>query len=116
MEKISENRCFGGVQGVYRHRSSACRCDMTFGLFLPQEAEHAAVPVIWYLSGLTCTHENAMVKAGLQQWAAAEGVAVIFPDTSPRGRGLGSMLTRPRLLGRQTIRCGITWLMSCRRS
>jgi len=88
MEKISENRCFGGVQGVYRHQSSACSCDMTFGLFLPQEVEHAAVPVIWYLSGLTCTHENAMVKGGLQKWAAAEGVAVIFPDTSPRGEGV----------------------------
>jgi S-formylglutathione hydrolase len=88
METVSENRCFGGVQGVYRHRSIVCDCDMTFGLFLPQEAEHAAVPVIWYLSGLTCTHENAMTKAGLQQWAAAEGVALVFPDTSPRGEGV----------------------------
>lgn len=88
METVSENRCFGGVQGVYRHRSTACDCDMTFGLFLPQEAEQGPVPVIWYLSGLTCTHENAMTKAGLQQWAAAEGVALVFPDTSPRGEGV----------------------------
>ena len=88
METVSENRCFGGVQGVYRHRSAVCDCDMTFGLFLPQEAEQGPVPVIWYLSGLTCTHENAMTKAGLQQWAAAEGVAVIFPDTSARGEGV----------------------------
>lgn len=87
METVSENRCFGGVQGVYRHRSTVCDCDMTFGLFLPQEAEQGPVPVIWYLSGLTCTHENAMTKAGLQQWAAAEGVALVFPDTSPRGEG-----------------------------
>ncbi|MDZ4134336.1 MAG: S-formylglutathione hydrolase, partial [Paracoccaceae bacterium] len=85
MKTISENRAFGGVQGVYSHTSEACGCDMTFGLFLPEEAEHDPVPVIWYLSGLTCTHENAMVKAGAQAWAAEQGVALIFPDTSPRG-------------------------------
>jgi S-formylglutathione hydrolase len=85
MKTISENRAFGGVQGVYSHASDACDCDMTFGLFLPEEAEHEPVPVIWYLSGLTCTHENAMVKAGAQAWAAEQGVALVFPDTSPRG-------------------------------
>jgi S-formylglutathione hydrolase len=58
---------------------------MTFGLFLPEEAAHVPVPVLWYLSGLTCTHENAMVKAGAQGWAAEHGLALIFPDTSPRG-------------------------------
>ena len=83
METISENRCFGGVQGVYRHRSDACGCDMTFAVFLPPgDGPH---PVLWYLSGLTCTHENAMTKAGMQQFAAEHGVAVVFPDTSPRG-------------------------------
>jgi len=85
MKTISENRAFGGVQGVYSHASEVCGGDMTFGLFLPEEAEHEPVPVIWYLSGLTCTHENAMVKAGAQAWAAEQGVALIFPDTSPRG-------------------------------
>ena len=85
MKTISENRVFGGVQGVYSHASEVCGCDMTFGLFLPEEAEHEAVPVIWYLSGLTCTHENAMTKAGAQAAAAEQGVALIFPDTSPRG-------------------------------
>ncbi|MCP4208749.1 MAG: S-formylglutathione hydrolase [Shimia sp.] len=85
METISENRAFGGTQGVYSHNSQSTRCDMTFGLFLPEEAQMGPVPVIWYLSGLTCTHENAMVKAGAQQWAAEQGVALIFPDTSPRG-------------------------------
>ena len=60
MKTVSENRAFGGVQGVYSHASEACACDMTFGLFLPEEAEHEAVPVIWYLSGLPCTHQNAM--------------------------------------------------------
>ena len=85
MRTISENRCFGGVQGVYAHASEATGCEMTFGLFLPEEAEDMAVPVLWYLSGLTCTHENAMTKAGAQAWAAEHGIALVFPDTSPRG-------------------------------
>ncbi|HBB85154.1 MAG TPA: S-formylglutathione hydrolase [Sulfitobacter sp.] len=85
MKTISENACFGGMQGVYSHASDACGCDMTFGLFLPAEAQDGPVPVLWYLSGLTCTHENAMTKAGAQLWAAEHGIAVVFPDTSPRG-------------------------------
>ncbi|MDA3889182.1 MAG: S-formylglutathione hydrolase [Allgaiera sp.] len=88
MKTISENRCFGGVQGVYAHQSAVCGCDMTFGLFLPAEAQDGPVPLLWYLSGLTCTHENAMVKAGAQTWAAEQGIALIFPDTSPRGEGV----------------------------
>ncbi len=85
MQTISENRCFGGVQGVYSHASRACQGEMTFGLFLPEEAAQGPVPVLWYLSGLTCTHENAMTKAGAQVWAAEAGIALVFPDTSPRG-------------------------------
>jgi S-formylglutathione hydrolase len=85
MKTISENRCFDGVQGVYSHASEVCGCDMTFGLFLPAEARDMPVPVLWYLSGLTCTHENAMIKAGAQAWAAEQGIALVFPDTSPRG-------------------------------
>ena len=85
MKTISENRCFGGTQGVYSHTSAACACDMTFAVFLPDEAQHGPVPVLWFLSGLTCTHENAMVKAGAQAWAAEQGIALVFPDTSPRG-------------------------------
>ncbi|MEL6377356.1 MAG: alpha/beta hydrolase-fold protein, partial [Pseudomonadota bacterium] len=85
MKTVSENACFGGMQGVYTHSSSACSCDMTFGLFLPEEARSSPVPLLWYLSGLTCTHENAMVKAGAQQWASEFGIALAFPDTSPRG-------------------------------
>jgi S-formylglutathione hydrolase len=88
METISENKAFGGTQGVYRHASDATNCDMTFGLFLPEEAQIGPVPVLWYLSGLTCTHENAMSKAGAQGWAAEQGIALIFPDTSPRGDGV----------------------------
>jgi S-formylglutathione hydrolase len=83
METVSENKCFGGVQGVYRHVSAATGTEMTFGLFMPQA--DGPVPVLWYLSGLTCTHENAMVKAGAQAHAAQRGIALIFPDTSPRG-------------------------------
>ena len=81
MKTVSENACFG----VYSHASTACNCEMTFGLFLPPEAADGPVPVLWYLSGLTCTHENAMTKAGAQAWAAEHGIALVFPDTSPRG-------------------------------
>jgi S-formylglutathione hydrolase len=88
METVSQSACFGGMQGVYTHASEACGCDMTFGLFLPEEARDGPVPVLWYLSGLTCTHENAMVKAGAQMWAAEHGIALVFPDTSPRGPGV----------------------------
>ncbi|MEL6597869.1 MAG: alpha/beta hydrolase-fold protein, partial [Pseudomonadota bacterium] len=88
MKTVSENACFGGVQGVYTHASNATSTDMTFGLFLPEEAQDGPVPVLWYLSGLTCTHENAMVKAGAQCWAAEHGIALVFPDTSPRGDGV----------------------------
>lgn len=88
MKTLSESRAFGGVQGVYSHTSDVCGGDMTFGLFLPEEAQLGAVPVLWYLSGLTCTHENAMNKAGAQAWAAEQGVALVFPDTSPRGEGV----------------------------
>lgn len=85
LETVSENRSFGGMQGVYKHRSQATGTEMTFGLFLPEAAQHGRVPVLWYLSGLTCTHENAMTKAAAQEWCAEAGLAIVFPDTSPRG-------------------------------
>ncbi|WP_278924010.1 MULTISPECIES: S-formylglutathione hydrolase [Pseudophaeobacter] len=88
METLSQNKAFGGQQGVYRHNSSVTNCDMTFGLFLPEEARDGPVPILWYLSGLTCTHENAMTKAGAQAWCAEQGIAIVFPDTSPRGEGV----------------------------
>ena len=88
MRTVSENACFGGVQGVYSHASEVCGCAMTFAVYLPPQAKNGKVPVLWYLSGLTCTHENAMTKAGAQGWAAEAGIAVIFPDTSPRGEGV----------------------------
>ena len=88
MKTVSENTCFGGTQGIYNHTSKSCACDMTFAVFLPAEAKDGPVPVLWYLSGLTCTHENAMSKAGAQVWAAEHGIALIFPDTSPRGESV----------------------------
>jgi len=88
MKTISENTCFGGTQGVYSHTSNVCNCDMTFAVYLPPQAKSGPVPVLWYLSGLTCTHENAMTKAALQEHAARRGMAVIYPDTSPRGEGV----------------------------
>jgi len=85
METISTAKAFGGTQGVYRHKSEACHCDMTFAVFLPPQAEHGPVPVLWYLSGLTCTHQNVMDKGEYRRLAAELGIAIICPDTSPRG-------------------------------
>ena len=88
MKTVSENLSFGGVQGVYSHASSACACDMTFALYLPPQAKDGPVPVLWYLSGLTCTHQNVMDKGEYRRFAAEHGIAVICPDTSPRGDGV----------------------------
>ena len=88
METVAENRSFGGTQGVYTHASETCGCDMTFAVYMPPQAKERPVPVLWYLSGLTCTHENAMTKGGFQEHAAKHGLAVVFPDTSPRGEGM----------------------------
>ncbi|MFC4624716.1 S-formylglutathione hydrolase [Daeguia caeni] len=85
METIAKAKSHGGVQGVYRHASETCKCDMTFALFLPPQAEQGPVPLLWYLSGLTCTHQNVMDKGEYRQLAAELGIAVICPDTSPRG-------------------------------
>ncbi|WP_417689723.1 S-formylglutathione hydrolase [Roseibium sp.] len=90
MKTISENRSYGGVQGVYSHASKACGVEMTFAVYMPPQAKDGPVPCLWYLSGLTCTHENAMTKAGLQEHAAEFGIAVVFPDTSPRGEGVAN--------------------------
>ena len=88
LKLISENKTFNGSQRVYSHYSDACNCDMTFGLFLPESSARNKVPLLWFLAGLTCTHENAMTKAGAQQWASQKGIALVFPDTSPRGEGI----------------------------
>lgn len=88
LEKIAENRCFGGRQLRFKHSSAVLKCDMVFSIFLPPQAEKGKVPAIYWLSGLTCTDENFVTKAGAQQYAAKYGVAIIAPDTSPRGEGV----------------------------
>jgi len=82
---VSRNKCFGGVQGVYSHEARETACLMRFGVFLPPQAEAHPVPVLYWLSGLTCTEENFIVKAGAQRVAAELGLAIVVPDTSPRG-------------------------------
>ncbi len=82
---VSQNRCFGGVQGTYVHESTETGCTMRFGVFLPPQARARGVPILYWLSGLTCTEENFIVKAGAQRVAAELGIALVVPDTSPRG-------------------------------
>lgn len=78
-------RLFGGTLQRLTHASSACKCDMTFAVYLPPQAEKAAVPSLYWLSGLTCTDENFSQKSGFARAAAARGIALVIPDTSPRG-------------------------------
>jgi len=86
IQLLTESRCFGGFQQRYRHQSSVLDCEMTFSIYLPPQAlQGNKVPVIYWLSGLTCTDENFMQKAGAQRGAAALGLALVAPDTSPRG-------------------------------
>ena len=88
MHQVSRALSHGGEQGVYNHESDACRCPMTFAVFLPPQARTARVPVLWYLSGLTCTHQNVMDKGEYRRAAAELGLAIVCPDTSPRGAGV----------------------------
>ncbi len=85
MERIEAIKEFGGWLNRYQHRSRVCDGLMTFSVFLPPQAETARVPALYWLSGLTCTDDNFRVKAGAQRYAAADGLALIIPDTSPRG-------------------------------
>lgn len=85
LETIAQTRAHGGVQGVYRHASSATRTDMTFAVFVPKHEPGIKLPVLWYLSGLTCTHANVMEKGEYRAACAEHGVIFIAPDTSPRG-------------------------------
>ena len=90
LETVSTNRMFGGVQGVYRHQSRETKTPMTFSVFLPPQAAEAAarLPVVWYLSGLTCTHANVTEKGQFQRACAELGLIFVAPDTSPRGEGV----------------------------
>ena len=88
VEKLSANQSFGGQQLRCKHQSDVLNCEMTFSIYLPPQAEQSSVPVLYWLSGLTCTDENFVQKAGAQQYAAEHGVAIVCPDTSPRGESV----------------------------
>ncbi len=85
MERIERIREFGGWLERYRHASESCHCAMTFSVYLPPQAQSRRVPAVYWLSGLTCTDDNFRVKAGAQRYAAELGLALVIPDTSPRG-------------------------------
>ena len=87
----SQSLCFAGTQGVYSHTSEQTGCTMRFGVFMPPQAQQGPVPVLYWLSGLTCTEENFITKAGAQRVAAELGVAIVTPDTSPRGLDIPGM-------------------------
>jgi S-formylglutathione hydrolase len=85
MRRIEHIKEFGGWLNRYRHLSECCNCEMTFSVYLPPAALTSEVPAVWFLSGLTCTDDNVRVKAGAQRYAAELGLALVMPDTSPRG-------------------------------
>jgi S-formylglutathione hydrolase len=100
LETVSDWLSHGGRQSVHRHASAACGCDMTFAVFVPPHAPGERLPVLWYLSGLTCTHANVMEKGEYRRAAAEHRVIVVCPDTSPRGPGV------PDVEGSWQIGCG----------
>ena len=88
MQRIERHACFGGSQEVWSHASTTLDCDMRFGVYLPPQARHAACPVLYWLSGLTCNEQNFITKAGAQRYAAEHGLILVAPDSSPRGAGV----------------------------
>ena len=88
LETLSELRCFGGIQGRYRHHSKTCSTPMHFSIFQPPQAALRETPVVYFLAGLTCTDETFMIKAGAQRIAAELGLMLVAPDTSPRNTGI----------------------------
>lgn len=93
MKVLSQNTVFGGMQGVFSHESQTTNCEMTFAVFVPLQAIAEKRPVLWYLSGLTCTHANVMEKGEYRRMAAELGLIVVCPDTSPRGNDVPDELT-----------------------
>lgn len=93
MKIISQNTAFGGMQGVFTHESNVTNCEMTFAVYVPPKAIHEPCPVVWYLSGLTCTHANVMDKGEYRRMASELGLIVVCPDTSPRGSDVPDELT-----------------------
>ncbi|GAA0537476.1 S-formylglutathione hydrolase [Rhizomicrobium palustre] len=90
MERIEHRASFGGYQDVYRHESKTLGCAMNFSVYLPPDAEKDRLPVLYWLSGLTCNEQNFITKAGAQRYAAEHGVILVAPDTSPRGEGVAN--------------------------
>nr|WP_315591788.1 S-formylglutathione hydrolase [uncultured Cupriavidus sp.] len=88
MEIVEKHASFDGWQEVYQHKSDTLNCTMKFGLYLPPQAAHGKVPALYWLSGLTCTEQNFITKAAAQRYAAQHGIAIVAPDTSPRGEGV----------------------------
>ena len=88
MEQVSANLSFGGVQGVYKHASAATGTDMVFSVFVPPHVAGTKLPVVWYLSGLTCTHANVTEKGEYRRICAELGLIFVAPDTSPRSEGV----------------------------
>ena len=109
MKVISAAKSHGGVQGAYSHASEACACETTFAAFVPPQARETSCPVVWYLSGLTCTHANAMDEGEYRRTAAELGLIVVCPDTSPRAASM-----RRKSLMRRTIECTPTLPRNCR--
>ncbi len=88
MEQLASNKIYDGLQQQFKHTSSVVNCDMMFSIFLPPQAASSKVPVLYWLSGLTCTDQNFVTKAGAQRYASEHGIAIVCPDTSPRGDGV----------------------------
>ncbi|MGE8358117.1 MAG: S-formylglutathione hydrolase [Microvirgula sp.] len=88
MERIARSACFGGWQDVYRHASAVLDCPMNVAVYLPPQAQQRKVPVLYWLSGLTCTEQNFITKAGAQRYAAEHCIMLVAPDTSPRGEAV----------------------------
>lgn len=94
LKKIESIKECDGYLNRYRHSSKVLNCDMVFSVYLPPQAEQSAVPTLYWLSGLTCTDDNARTKAGMQRYAAEQGIAIVFPDTSPRGESVADDVDR----------------------
>lgn len=88
MERVEHHASFAGWQDVYQHESTTLACTMKVGVYLPPQARHGRLPVLYWLSGLTCTEQNFITKAAMQRYAAEHGIIVVAPDTSPRGDGV----------------------------
>jgi S-formylglutathione hydrolase len=115
LETISASRCFDGTQLVCAHDSATTNCRMRFAVFVPPQAESDSAPVVWFLSGLTCTEQNFATKAGAQRIAAELGLILVVPDTSPRGPDVPHGPTDSYALGQGAgFYLEAIWRPSCR--